>query len=131
MENNEQNAGQDEQQQAKQTNDQPRSYGDAREPDKSLASDGPVSKSEGTESPDLTDASAENSEENAGIGFGSAAPSGTDPATAGENSTDEDAANPDLAKTETSKGFDRDQEELSAGFDDGDLHDDTDEHIET
>jgi len=50
--------------------------------DKALASDGPVSKAEGTESVDLDE-------------------------------------------NETSKGFDRDQEELNYGFRDGDL--DTDE----
>jgi hypothetical protein len=42
-------------------------------------------------------------------------------ASAGANSTDEDAANEQFAERETSKGFDRDQEELNLGLDDGDL----------
>ncbi|RZK38142.1 MAG: hypothetical protein EOO90_23265 [Pedobacter sp.] len=42
-------------------------------------------------------------------------------ATAGIGNRDEEAADPRLASTETSKGFDRDQEELSLGLDDGDL----------
>ncbi|CAM4210396.1 hypothetical protein SAMN06265348_10650 [Pedobacter westerhofensis] len=47
---------------------------DANQDQTSLASDGPISKSEGTDSPDLTDVSAENSEENSGLGIGDAAP---------------------------------------------------------
>lgn len=50
------------------------------------------------------------------------------PATAGVGNRDEDAADPDLAESSTSKSFDRDQQELDLGFDDGDL--DTDEKIE-
>ena len=42
-------------------------------------------------------------------------------ATAGKESKDEDAADENFAKEQTSKGFDRDQEELSLGLDDGDL----------
>ena len=43
------------------------------------------------------------------------------PATAGVDNRDEDAADPELAATDTSKGFDPDQQELDLGFDDGDL----------
>ncbi|MEJ7557952.1 MAG: hypothetical protein WKF66_06555 [Pedobacter sp.] len=50
-------------------------------------------------------------------------------ATAGVNSRDEDAADSDFAAQGTSKGFDRDQEELDLGLDDGDLDTDIpDEH---
>jgi hypothetical protein len=48
----------------------------------------------------------------------------TSPATAGINNRDEDAADPDIAQSETSKGFDRDQQELDYGFDEGDLDND-------
>lgn len=48
-------------------------------------------------------------------------PKADSPATAGINNRDEDAADPELASQETSKGFDRDQEELELGLDDGDL----------
>jgi hypothetical protein len=43
------------------------------------------------------------------------------PANAGTESRDEDAADDDYAASETSKGFDRDQEELDLGLQDGDL----------
>lgn len=55
-------------------------------------------------------------------------PMADSPATAGVGNRDEDAADPELTATDTSKGFDRDQEELDLGFDDGDL--DTDEKRE-
>lgn len=42
-------------------------------------------------------------------------------ATAGTNDTDEDAANEQFASDETSKGFDRDQEAIELGLNDGDL----------
>jgi hypothetical protein len=45
----------------------------------------------------------------------------TSSATAGANSTDEDAADEQFAAENTAKGFDRDQEELELGLDDGDL----------
>jgi hypothetical protein len=48
-------------------------------------------------------------------------PTADSPATAGIGNRDEDAADPGRAATETSKGFDRDQEELELGLDDGDL----------
>jgi len=48
-------------------------------------------------------------------------PKAESPAKAGIANRDEDAADPNLASNETSKGFDRDQEELSLGLDDGDL----------
>jgi hypothetical protein len=48
-------------------------------------------------------------------------PKAQSPAEAGINNRDEDAADPDLAASETSKGFDRDQEQLELGLDDGDL----------
>lgn len=48
-------------------------------------------------------------------------PMADSPATAGVNNRDEDAADPDKANRETSKGFDRDQETLDLGFDEGDL----------
>jgi hypothetical protein len=48
-------------------------------------------------------------------------PKADSPATAGVNSRDEDAADPDLAAQGTSKSFDRDQEQLDLGLDDGDL----------
>lgn len=48
-------------------------------------------------------------------------PKADSPATAGINNRDEDAADPERAASETSKGFDRDQQELDLGFDDGDL----------
>lgn len=57
-----------------------------------------------------------------------AKPMADSPATAGVGNRDEDAADPELAATDTSKGFDRDQQELDLGFDDGDL--DTDEKTE-
>lgn len=41
--------------------------------------------------------------------------------TAGTDSTDEDAADQDFAEHGTSKGYDRDQEELDLGLKDGDL----------
>ena len=46
------------------------------------------------------------------------------PATAGIQHRDEDAADPNLPQGETSKSFDRDQEELELGLDDGDLDND-------
>jgi hypothetical protein len=51
-------------------------------------------------------------------------PQADSPATAGVNNRDEDAADPNLAEQETSKGFDRDQQELDTGLDDGDLDND-------
>jgi hypothetical protein len=48
-------------------------------------------------------------------------PQADSPATAGENNRDEDAADPNRVENETSKGFDRDQQELETGLDDGDL----------
>lgn len=72
----------------------------------------------------LPDTGAERDGQNEEGGFGGAAPSGTSPCTAGTESADEDAANPDLAERDTSKGFDRDQEELDTGLDDGDLDND-------
>lgn len=48
-------------------------------------------------------------------------PMADSPATAGVGNRDEDAADSELAETDTSKGFDRDQQELDFGFDDGDL----------
>ena len=45
-------------------------------------------------------------------------------ATAGIKNRDEDAADPEFAKKGTSKGFDRDQQELALGLDDGDLDND-------
>ncbi|WP_285011031.1 hypothetical protein [Pedobacter faecalis] len=73
----------------------------------SLPSDGPVSNSEMGNNDDLT---------------GALSP--TDPKTAGDDSTDEDAADPEMAANDTSKGFDRDQEALDLGLDDGDLDND-------
>ncbi|WP_307532530.1 hypothetical protein [Pedobacter sp. W3I1] len=84
----------------------------------SLVSDGPVSKSEGTARNDLTDASAENSEENAGIGFGGI-PQETDAITASDNLTNQGASRDQDAETDISKG--QDQEEPGSGLDDGDL----------
>ena len=55
-------------------------------------------------------------------------PMADSPATAGLGNRDEDAADPELAASDTSKGFDRDQEELDLGFDDGDF--DTDVETE-
>jgi len=126
MENNTQNADRfrEQQQQAQTDNNQRADSGDVTGDRSSLASDGPVSKNEGTESADLTDGNAENQEQNTSVGFGGAAASGTNPATAGDESTDEDAANPELAETDTSKGYDRDQEELDTGLNDGDLDSD-------
>ena len=46
------------------------------------------------------------------------------PATTGVNNRDEDAADPQMASKDTSKGFDRDQQELDLGLDDGDLDND-------
>lgn len=46
------------------------------------------------------------------------------PATAGVDHADEDAADPQLADQDTSKGFDRDQEQLELNLDDGDLDND-------
>ena len=51
-------------------------------------------------------------------------PKADSPATAGIDNRDEDAADPELAEAETSKSFDRDQEELELGLDDGDLDND-------
>lgn len=51
-------------------------------------------------------------------------PKASSPATAGINNRDEDAADPERANKETSKGFDRDQQEISLGLDDGDLDND-------
>jgi hypothetical protein len=51
-------------------------------------------------------------------------PMADSPATAGVNNRDEDAADPERAGQGTSKGFDRDQEELELGLDDGDLDND-------
>ena len=51
-------------------------------------------------------------------------PKADSPATAGIANRDEDAADPNLAQEETSKSFDRDQEELELGLDDGDLDND-------
>ncbi|RYE59003.1 MAG: hypothetical protein EOP48_02210 [Sphingobacteriales bacterium] len=48
-------------------------------------------------------------------------PKADSPAKAGIANRDEDAADPRAAENDTSKGFDRDQEELSLGLDDGDL----------
>jgi hypothetical protein len=48
-------------------------------------------------------------------------PKADSPATAGIDNRDEDAADPEKAASETSKGFDRDQQKLDLGFDDGDL----------
>jgi hypothetical protein len=42
-------------------------------------------------------------------------------ASAGVDTRDEDAADPEFAAQGTSKGFDRDQEQLELGLDDGDL----------
>lgn len=55
-------------------------------------------------------------------------PMADSPATAGVGNRDEDAADPEFAASGTSKGFDRDQQELDLGFEDGDL--DTDEKLE-
>jgi len=46
------------------------------------------------------------------------------PASSGVNNRDEDAADPTTAKHENSKSFDRDQEQLALGLDDGDLDND-------
>jgi hypothetical protein len=51
-------------------------------------------------------------------------PQADSPSTAGVENRDEDAANPQKAEQETSKGFDRDQQELEKGFNDGDLDND-------
>jgi hypothetical protein len=51
-------------------------------------------------------------------------PKADSPATAGLAHKDEDAADPKLANQETSKGFDRDKEELDTGLNDGDLDND-------
>ena len=48
-------------------------------------------------------------------------------ATAGVDNRDEDAADPELARHDTSKGFDRDQQELELGLDDGDLDNDVEQ----
>lgn len=53
-------------------------------------------------------------------------PKADSPATAGVNNRDEDAADPEFAARDTSKGFDRDQEQLDLGIDDGDLDEDAD-----
>lgn len=45
---------------------------------------------------------------------------------AGTNTRDEDAADDDYANSDTSKSFDRDQEELDLGLEDGDLDTDVD-----
>lgn len=54
-------------------------------------------------------------------------PQANSPASAGDAHRDEDAADQGRAANETSKGFDRDQEELELGLDDGDLDNDTDQ----
>lgn len=51
-------------------------------------------------------------------------PKADSPATAGIDNRDEDAADPEKASEETSKGFDSDQQALEAGLDDGDLDND-------
>ena len=51
-------------------------------------------------------------------------PQADSPAVAGFDSPDEDAADPEAARQGTSKGFDRDQQELETGLDDGDLDND-------
>jgi hypothetical protein len=51
-------------------------------------------------------------------------PKADSPATAGIGNRDEDAADPEKAEQETSKGFDRDQQALELGLDDGDLDND-------
>ena len=51
-------------------------------------------------------------------------PKADSPATAGVDNRDEDAADPDAAANGTSKSFDRDQEALDLGLDDGDLDND-------
>jgi len=51
-------------------------------------------------------------------------PKAGSPATAGVDNADEDAADPQLADKDTSKGFDRDQEQLELNLDDGDLDND-------
>ena len=51
-------------------------------------------------------------------------PKADSPATAGIENRDEDAADPEMAAKDTSKGFDRDQQELDLGLDDGDLDND-------
>ncbi|HKG05280.1 MAG TPA: hypothetical protein VKB19_02425 [Pedobacter sp.] len=50
-------------------------------------------------------------------------------AAAGVNNRDEDAADPALPENETSKGFDRDREELETGLDDGDLDNDAPDQL--
>ena len=45
-------------------------------------------------------------------------PKADSPATAGVNNRDEDAADPEMAATDTSKGFDGEQEELETGLSD-------------
>jgi len=47
------------------------------------------------------------------------------PALAGFDSPDEDAADPEMVRSGTSKGFDRDQQELETGLNDGDLDNDS------
>jgi len=76
------------------------------------------------EQSDQTDGSSEEREENSGIGFGETGAPATSPALAGDENTDEDAADPDIASSDTSKGFDSDQQAIDAGLDDGDLDND-------
>ena len=45
-------------------------------------------------------------------------PKADSPATAGVNNRDEDAADPEMATRDTSKGFDRDEDELETGLSD-------------
>lgn len=51
-------------------------------------------------------------------------PQADSPATVGTDYPDEDAADPEKADNETSKGFDSDQRAIDAGLDDGDLDND-------
>jgi hypothetical protein len=66
-----------EQQQSPNDKDQT-AVNDANQDQSSLASDGPISKSEGTDSPDLTDESAENNEDTIGQDVNETKSNGTD-----------------------------------------------------
>jgi hypothetical protein len=54
-------------------------------------------------------------------------PKADSPATSGTDNQDEDAADPEMAANDTSKSFDRDQEAIDLGLNDGDLDNDVPE----
>ncbi|HKG07083.1 MAG TPA: hypothetical protein VKB19_11520 [Pedobacter sp.] len=95
---------------------------DANEDQTSLASDGPISKSEGTDSPDLTDESAENSEQNSGVGIGDAAPGTTNFDRGNEDPLGDDISEEGQGETELSNS-DSDQQK-SDNLQEGDIEKD-------